>query len=45
MDLTTFIESQRSRVTAAERRRETEEMLARYGRLFDPANIPNLTAE
>lgn len=45
MDFTTFIESQRLRVTAAERRRENEEMLARYGRLFDPANIPNLTAE
>lgn len=45
MDLATFIESQRSRVTAAERRRENEEMLERYGRLFDPANIPNLTAE
>lgn len=45
MDLATFIESQRSRVTAAERRRENEEMLARYGQLFDPANIPNLTEE
>jgi len=45
MDLATFIESQRSRVTAAERHRENEEMLARYGQLFDPANIPNLTEE
>lgn len=45
MDLATFIESQRPRVTAAERHRENEEMLARYGQLFDPANIPNLTAE
>lgn len=45
MDLATFIESQRSRVTAVERRRENEEMLARYGRLFDPANVQNLTAE
>lgn len=45
MDLATFIESQRSRVTAADRRRENEEMLTRYGRLFDPANIPNLNAE
>jgi len=45
MDLATFIESQRSRVTTAERRRESEEMLARYGQLFDPANIPNLTAD
>ena len=45
MDFATFIESQRSRVTAGERHRENEEMLARYGQLFDPANIPNLTAE
>lgn len=45
MDLATFIESQRSRVTAADRRRENEEMLTRYGRLFDPSNIPSLTAE
>ena len=45
MDLATFIESQRSRVTAAERRRENEEMLVRYGQLFDPANIANLTEE
>jgi hypothetical protein len=45
MDLATFLESQRSRVTATERCRENEEMLARYGQLFHPANIPNLTAE
>lgn len=45
MDFATLVESRRPIVTAAERRRENEEMLARYGRLFDPTNIPNLTAE
>jgi hypothetical protein len=44
-ELKTFIESQRPRVAAVERRRENEEMLVRYGQLFAPANIPNLTAE
>jgi uncharacterized protein YjbI with pentapeptide repeats len=45
MDFAALIESQRARVTAAERRRENEEMLAFYGRAFDPANIPDLSAE
>jgi len=45
MDLRTLIESERARVTAPERQQETDEMIRRYGQLFSPEYIPNLSAE
>jgi hypothetical protein len=45
MDFATFIESQRSRVCSPERRQENASLIAQYGDLFSPANIPHLTAE
>jgi len=45
MDFATFIESKRQDVTSAEKRLQNKQLVARYGRMFSPASIPNLSAE